>query len=148
MEKAKKNLKVTAICIIAVTLVKLITSIITFAINGVEVPENMITPEITKDAAYAVMVISWALSLAFNLPSFYVGLKGLKVAKNPDNSKGHIVWAVILLVFAVIAALSCVSQLSSAKDMTTAVLETVSVVCSVVLYFIFVMEAKKVRPAA
>ena len=32
------------------------------------------------------------------LPQAYIGFKGLKMAKNPDYSKGHIIWGIILFV--------------------------------------------------
>jgi hypothetical protein len=34
------------------------------------------------------------------LPNIYVGIKGLLIAKKPNCSGGHIIWAIILLAFA------------------------------------------------
>ena len=145
MEKARKNIKVTGICIIALALLKLVASIVNFVTKGVEVPESMITPELTRDAVYAIMVVAWVVTLILHLPSFYVGFKGLKVAKNPDNSKAHIVWATILLVFAVISVLSQVGELSKATDMLDAILKIVDEVCIGTLYVFYILEAKKIR---
>lgn len=145
MEKARKNIKVTAICIIALALLKLVASIVNFVTKGVEIPESMITPELTRDALHAIMVVVWVVTLILHLPSFYVGFKGLKVAKNPDNSKAHIVWATILLVFAVISVLSQVGELSKATDMLDAILKIVDEVCIGVLYVFYILEAKKIR---
>ena len=145
MEKARKNIKVTAICIIALALLKLVASIVNFVTKGVEIPESMITPELTRDALHAIMVVVWVVTLILHLPSFYVGFKGLKVAKNPDNSKAHIVWATILLVFAVISVLSQVGELSKATDMLDAILKIVDEVCIGVLYIFYILEAKKIR---
>lgn len=145
MEKARKNIKVTGICIIALALLKLVASIVSFVTKGVEVPESMITPELTRDAVYAIMVVAWVVTLILHLPSFYVGFKGLKVAKNPDNSKAHIVWATILLVFAVISVLSQVGELSKATDMLDAILKIVDEVCIGTLYVFYILEAKKIR---
>ena len=145
MEKARKNIKVTAICIIALALLKLVASIVNFVTKGVEIPESMITPELTRDALHAIMVVVWVVTLILHLPSFYVGFKGLKVAKNPDNSKAHIVWATILLVFAVISVLSQVGELSKATDMLDAILKIVDEVCIGALYIFYILEAKKIR---
>ena len=145
MEKARKNIKVTAICIIALALLKLVASIVNFVTKGVEIPESMITPELTRDALHAIMVVVWVVTLILHLPSFYVGFKGLKVAKNPDNSKAHIVWATILLVFAVISVLSQVGELSKATDMLDAILKIVDEVCIGTLYVFYILEAKKIR---
>ena len=145
MEKARKNIKVTAIFIMVLALLKVIASIVNFATKGVEIPESMITPELTRDALHAIMVVVWVVTLILHLPSFYVGFKGLKVAKNPDNSKAHIVWATILLVFAVISVLSQVGELSKATDMLDAILKIVDEVCIGVLYVFYILEAKKIR---
>ena len=145
MEKARKNIKVTAIFIMVLALLKVIASIVNFATKGVEIPESMITPELTRDAVYAIMVVAWVVTLILHLPSFYVGFKGLKVAKNPDNSKAHIIWATILLVFAVISVLSQVGELSKATDMLDAILKIVDEVCIGVLYVFYILEAKKIR---
>ena len=40
------------------------------------------------------------------LPQLYIGIKGLKIAKRPDSSKGHIIWGVILVVFAACGLIS------------------------------------------
>ena len=145
MEKARKNIKVTAIFIMVLALLKVIASIVNFVTKGVEIPESMITPELTRDALHAIMVVVWVVTLILHLPSFYVGFKGLKVAKNPDNSKAHIVWATILLVFAVISVLSQVGELSKATDMLDAILKIVDEVCIGVLYVFYILEAKKIR---
>ena len=145
MEKARKNIKVTAIFIMVLALLKVIASIVNFATKGVEIPESMITPELTRDALHAIMVVVWVVTLILHLPSFYVGFKGLKVAKNPDNSKAHIIWATILLVFAVISVLSQVGELSKATDMLDAILKIVDEVCIGVLYVFYILEAKKIR---
>ena len=145
MEKARKNIKVTAICIMVLALLKVVASIVNFVTKGVEIPESMITPELTRDALHAIMVVVWVVTLILHLPSFYVGFKGLKVAKNPDNSKAHIVWATILLVFAVISVLSQVGELSKATDMLDAILKIVDEVCIGVLYIFYILEAKKIR---
>ena len=47
-----------------------------------------------------------AVSLLILLPHLYIGIKGLKIAKKPDSSKGHIVWGIILIVFTCIGLIS------------------------------------------
>ena len=54
-------------------------------------PENILL--ITK-------IFVFAVSLLLTLPNIYIGIKGLRIAKKPNSSKGHIVWAIILLAFA------------------------------------------------
>lgn len=54
-------------------------------------PENILP--ITK-------IVLFSVALLLTLPNIYIGIKGLRIAKKPNSSKGHIVWAIILLVFA------------------------------------------------
>ena len=61
-------------------------------------PENILP--ITK-------IVLFSVALLLTLPNIYIGIKGLRIAKKPNSSKGHIVWAIILLVF---ASLSLIEQ--------------------------------------
>ena len=145
MEKARNSMKVSAICILVLTLFRLATSIITFITGGVQITDDMLALGIEADLLHTILVATWVISLIAYLPNLYLGLKGLKVAKTPDNSKAHIVWAVILLVFNAIALLSALGQLSKSADMTSAVLEAVQMAISVLLYIFYIAEAKKIR---
>ena len=44
--------------------------------------------------------------MLFLLPQIYVGVKGVRMAKNPNGSKGHIIWTCILFAFAVVNLIS------------------------------------------
>ena len=82
------------------------------------------------------------------LPQVYIGVKGIKVAKNPDSSKAHIVWAVIFIVFAVFAAISAVSGLIKAEDVTGNIFGLIDAVIDLGLYFFYVKFAKQVLAKA
>ena len=47
-----------------------------------------------------------AVSVLILLPQVYIGLKGLKMAKEPDSSIGHIVWGVIVTAFTAMGLIS------------------------------------------
>ena len=146
MEKLRKNLKLTSFCILLVTTFRLITSFLTFFNGGLEVTPEMIPAGSTREIVYISLLIAWIIGLIFFLPSYYVGFKGLKVAKNPESSgKAHIIWAMIMLIFSVISVLSSVGQLSSVKDLTMSILDLSEVVLCAMLYFLYYLEAKKIR---
>ena len=83
-------------------------------------PENILL--ITK-------IFVFSVSLLLTLPNVYIGIKGLRIAKKPNSSKGHIVWAIILLA---LASLSLIEQgVSFIHDGFK--FENVSAICSIVL---------------
>ena len=146
MEKIRKNLKLTSFCILLVTTFRLITSFLTFFNGGLEVTAEMIPAGSTREVVYISLLIAWILGLIFFLPSYYVGFKGLKVAKNPEGTgKAHIVWATIMLVFSIISVISMAGNLSSSANTTMATFELVEVVFCGLLYLFYVVEAKKLR---
>ena len=97
MEQAKKQLKISSIFVLlyaGLSLLNIITELLFGEINSTPLPagspENIL--QITK-------IILLVVSLVILLPKFYVGMKGLGIAKNPNSSKKHITWAMLILVF-------------------------------------------------
>lgn len=145
MEKLKKSLKISSLCILLVTVSRLAFALMSYFKGNLEVTDDMIPEGFTREMATASVMIVWVIGLIALLPSFYLGFKGLKIAKNPDNSKAHIIWAMIMLIFSVISVLSSVGQLSSVKDLTMSILDLSEVVLCAMLYFLYYLEAKKIR---
>ena len=95
MEQAKKNLKTFSIFVLlyaGASLIKILTELLLGDLNSAEIPvgspDNILM--ITK-------MVLLGISLILLLPRVYVGCKGLKIAKKPDASKGHIIWAMIIV---------------------------------------------------
>lgn len=84
------------------TLLQIVSELLYGELNNAVIPEG--APEnilpITK-------IVLFSVALLLTLPNIYIGIKGLRIAKKPNSSKGHIVWAIILLVF---ASLSLIEQ--------------------------------------
>ena len=100
MDQTRKLLKISSIVVLVMmvmTLINFITELIFGDINSsvipADAPENILL--ITK-----VIVVTVALLLL--LPQIYIGMKGIKIANNPNSSKGHIIWAIILFIFAIL----------------------------------------------
>ena len=98
MEQTRKNLKLSSIAVLALaffTLLQLVSELLYGELNNAVIPEG--APEnilpITK-------IVLFSVALLLTLPNIYIGIKGLRIAKKPNSSKGHIVWAIILLAFA------------------------------------------------
>ena len=84
------------------SLLQIVSELLYGELNNAVIPEG--APEnilpITK-------IVLFSVALLLTLPNIYIGIKGLRIAKKPNLSKGHIVWAIILLVF---ASLSLIEQ--------------------------------------
>ena len=77
------------------SLLQIVSELLYGELNNAVIPEG--APEnilpITK-------IVLFSVALLLTLPNIYIGIKGLRIAKKPNSSKGHIVWAIILLAFA------------------------------------------------
>ncbi len=104
MESTKKNLKIMSILVLILalfSLVRVAVEIFTADYSSVDA---------TKEMIMVAQIVTAVLSIIILIPQIYVGVKGFKVAKNPDSSRGHIVWATILLVLSLIAIIITVVQ--------------------------------------
>ena len=98
MEQTRKYLKLSSIVVLIFAGVHLINAVAQFLwgeLNNATVPEG--SPE---NIVLITQIVLLAVSLLLLLPEVYIGVKGLLISKNPSFSKGHIVWAIILLVLA------------------------------------------------
>ena len=80
MENSKKNLKIMSICILictAITLVRLVLELVYAGVKG--------QFEASKGIVLASLIITFVIAFIILLPQIYVGLKGLKIAKNPNG---------------------------------------------------------------
>ena len=106
------------------SLLQIVSELLFGDVNNAAFPEG--APEyillITK-------IFVFAVSLLLTLPNIYIGIKGLRIAKKPNSSKGHIVWAIILLV---LASLSLVEQ-GFALVRYGVNFESISAFCSIVV---------------
>ena len=143
MEQSRKNLKLSAIAVLVwagATLIGLISELLYGEINSAAIPEG--APDnillITK-----IFLVS--ISLLLLLPQVYIGIKGLMIAKNPNSSKGHIVWAVILLVFAVLGIIDPIVNLAKSGDTFNDIRSLSGVVLEIAIYFGYIKYAREVH---
>ena len=99
MEQSRKNLRNMSVVVLALAGLSLINILfelffgeLNSELNNATIPEG--SPDnIVSIARIFILVIS----LVLLLPEVYVGVKGIRIAKNPDDSKGHIIWGIILI---------------------------------------------------
>ena len=141
MEK-RKHLKWSSVAILAFvgfTLLELVAEIFLGELNNVAVPEGA-----PANVLLITKIILLCVSALFTLPGIYVGLKGLKIAKNPDSSKGHIVWAKILLAIAVLSLAAPVFGFISKADGVETLGGLFSILLEIVIYFDYIKHATAV----
>jgi hypothetical protein len=124
-------------------LLKDVTALLTALKDGADLPE---TEGMTKEMANVVVIISFVLSLVALLPQIYVGVKGIKIANGAPSGKAHIVWAIILAVFAAIAVISAISNLTKVLNFD-AVLTALDPAIDVVIYVFYYIYARKIAKA-
>ena len=143
--KARKNLKCMSILILALaafTFVRVILQTFLVNFNTEVLPEGA-----TAAAVLAAQIVFCVFSCILLLPQIYVGVKGMKISKNPDNSKAHIVWATILTVISVIGIVSPLSHMVRAEDIVGNLVALLNLVTDVAVYIAYVVYAKQVLKA-
>ena len=140
MNNSRKHLKINSIIILifaACTLLNIIAELFFGDLSTVTIPDG---------APNNIVLITQIFMLVFSaillLPQIYIGFKGIKVAKKPDSSKAHIVWAIILFVCAVITLLSSAIAMITTGDVKGSIAAILSVFVEVAVYFDYIKHAK------
>ena len=92
-----------------------------------------------------IFIFSFALLLM--LPGIYIGIKGLRIAKKPNSSKGHIVWGIILLVLASLSLISPVVDFINNGFKYDYLSEFLSIAVEVAVFFEYIKYAIALRKA-
>ena len=109
MGSPKKILKIYSFVMLglaALTLASIILELRSGEINNAIIPDG--APENVLAIAKGVILV---ISLVFLLPQLYLGIKGLRVAENPDSSRGHITCSMVLLILSILALVTPIVSL-------------------------------------
>ena len=148
MEQSRKNLKNSAIIVLALAglsvlniLFELFFGELSGELNNATVPEGA-PGNVVLIAKIFILVVS----VLMLLPQVYIGIKGLKIAKKPNSSKGHIVWGIILVVLTAAALISpLVSFLQGNGEAFGNISEFLSIAVDVAVLVGYVKFAMNVR---
>jgi uncharacterized membrane protein YhaH (DUF805 family) len=116
--------------------------IIQFFVGGFDIDPTQVG--VSHELAKVVMIVTFVFSLILLLPQLYVGVKGMKMAKEPTSSKGHIVWAVILLIFAVFGMISTASSMAGNTSIVDNIIALVDHALDVIVYCMYIKYANRV----
>ena len=140
MEKSRKYLKIYSIVVLVYTL-----GIILNLVAGLSELNNATIPAGSPDNIVLITkVILMVISGILLLPQIFIGLKGIKVANNPDSSKSHIVVATILFVLAIFSTITPISSIIKKEAVGENVRNLLSIAVELYLYFDYIKYARLV----
>ena len=140
--ETRKHLKISSIVILIFagsSLLQILSEILFGELNNAAIPEGA-----PGNVLLITKIFMLCVSVLLLLPSIYVGVKGLKMAKKPDGSKGHIVWATIIFVIAVLSLIDPVLGFINNEGTTETIGALFSVLLEIVIYLDYIKYAKAV----
>ena len=141
MNNSRNHLKEASFLVLLFTAFSFIRMIIQVFV-GFEADPTQVG--VSHEIIVVTMIVMFVVGLILLLPQLYVGVKGMKIAKNPTSSKGHIVWAVILLVFSAFGIISTVTSIAEQINVVDNVITLVDHALDVIVYCMYIKYANRV----
>ena len=142
MKQARKQLKIWSIVVLifaAATLLSLASELMFGDLNNATIPEG---------ASDNILLITKTILLVFSLvlliPQIYVGVKGLRIAASPDSSKGHILWAIILLVATALTLITPAIDIFKGVNVYGNATDVLGILVEIFVYVDYIKYAKAV----
>ena len=142
MNNSRNHLKEASFLVLLFTAFSFTRMIIEFFVVGFEVDPTQVG--VSHEIIVATMIVVFVVGLILLLPQLYVGVKGMKIAKNPTSSKGHIVWAVILLGFSAFGIISTVTSIAEQINVVDNVITLIDHALDVIVYCMYIKYANRV----
>jgi hypothetical protein len=145
MEQKRKHLKAVSVILLAFTGLTFLRTAAEylFADQGIAIlPDGS-----SVILQLIVRLIMVAIALVFVLPQIYMGVKGLRIAKNPAPAKAHVVWAWILLVLAILGLIEPITAALQPGGLAGNVGALIQGLLSIVIYFAYIRCARAVAKA-
>ena len=142
MTESRKQLKIASYLVLlfaAISTIRLALAICFGELNSASIPEG--SPENILLITKIILVV---VSAAILIPQFYVGFKGLKVAKKPSKAKAHINCAIVLLVLTVLSLIEPVVGIVLQKGAGDYIGTLLDLILEGIIYFDYIRYAKAV----
>ena len=142
MTESRKQLKIASyiLIILAVcTIIELIAALSFGEINSIAIPEG--APENTILIAKIFIIVVSALLL---IPQFYIGIKGIRIAKKTTQSKAHIYWAIALLAINVVSLIDPIVGIINQTSTRDNVSSLLSLLLETIILFDYIKYARAV----
>ena len=142
MNNSRRHLKEASFLVLIFTALSFIRMAIQCFVVGFEVDPAEVGA--SHELVVVMMVVMFVISMVLLLPQLYVGVRGMKIAKNPTSTKGHIVWAVILLIFSAFGIISTVSSIAEQVNILDNVITLFDHALDVIVYCMYIKYANRV----
>lgn len=148
MEKTKRDLWITSVVILVLTLIVVVNAIIGAASTGFTFNAAPVDG-LSKEIVQIILIITWAIGLIVLIPQIYVGYTGMKIAKDQADprKKGHLIWAIILAIFSLISVITSISNIANSKNLASDIINLVDAILSVLLFGGYVFFVRKLSRA-
>ena len=143
MEKSRRNLLTFSLFIIGlavITVVEIAAELYLGGFNRVEIPEG--APDNILEITKNFILI---FSIVMLLPQLYVGIKGVRVARNPDSSKGHIFWGSVIFILAVLGCVSSIIDWTNNGNPSECFSSLMECAFDAIIYCEFLVAARQVK---
>ena len=100
MQQSRKYLKTSSVVVLALAGLSLLNILfeVFFGELNTELSNATIPDGAPENVVLIAKIVVLSISVLLLLPHAYIGVKGIKIAKNPDDSSAHIIWGIILIV--------------------------------------------------
>ena len=151
MENRKKlhDYSIIMICFAVLNVFTFVGTIIANLVDG-SIGKALDTVEADMVGAVKIgLIIFSALTALLTFSDAFIGIKGLKVSREPNTDKGYIIAAKIFFVLSVLATISAVAALTDKNtQIIDGILTLANAVIDVFLYALFIKAANAVRKEA
>lgn len=151
MENRKKlhDYSIIMICFAVLNVFTFVGTIIASLVDG-SIGKALDTVEADMVGAVKIgLIIFSVLTALLTFSDAFIGIKGLKVSREPNTDKGYIIAAKIFFVLSVLATISAVAALTDKNtQIIDGILTLANAVIDVFLYALFIKAANAVRKEA
>lgn len=143
MEQTRKKLKLLSIVVLVFAGFSML-QVVSELLFG-ELSNAIISEGAPDNILLITRIFLFSFALLLTLPSIYMGIKGLRMAKKPNASKGHIVWGIILLVLTSFGLISPVADFVRNGFRHDTITEFLSIAVEVTVFFEYIKYAIALR---
>lgn len=142
MELARRHLKTSSILVLllaGLSFVQAVLEIFFGDLNHAVIPEG--APE---NILLITKIVLLSFTVLFLVPEIYIGIKGLRVAKKPNSSRGHIIWATVLFVLTIVSLIEPIVAIVTKSGAGDNVGMLLNFLLDAIIYFEYIRCAKAV----
>lgn len=143
MSKSRKDLRLLSIIVLICVAISFVMTMIDICQFGLALP-SVVIEGVSKEVIEILAITIIVFKLLFLFPQVYVGIKGIKEAKNPTKAKAHIVWAFIITLLFALATIAAIIDVIKALNIDT-ILVLAEIAIDTIFFGSYYVIARRVR---